>query len=304
MNKNGKSGVLRDTVLSVAAKLNCAKKTDAETVLCLQKVDANKFMEMAFSDPSYKFTPSEDFLYSQKPFFYTSVEDSFSSGLNVKVPLIAGFNKDEGIIFAAGILNNSTRLDELNLHWDLHGTQLIFKRCCNFSKEDILRSQEVRLVNLETFILFAKYFFIIRNFYFGDQLVSEETAQSLIDMLSDLNIWVGMQRSVDFYSKYSNIYEYFLTYKGSYSYSNFIGIDSGVSHMDDLLYLFNPHLDMVEFPTLRTDSDKAIRDIMVKMWTNFAKEGVPIPAGSLDFDWNPFPDSHQYLEIKIDSGKN
>ncbi|XP_066972844.1 LOW QUALITY PROTEIN: cocaine esterase-like [Macrobrachium rosenbergii] len=58
--------------------------------------------------------------------------------------------------------------------------------------------------------------------------------------------------------------------------------DKWVSHADDLIYLFDSLYGIA--PLNRTE-DLFLRDIMVDLWTNFAKTGNPTPNMDLGFKW-------------------
>ncbi|XP_064096518.1 acetylcholinesterase-like [Macrobrachium nipponense] len=57
---------------------------------------------------------------------------------------------------------------------------------------------------------------------------------------------------------------------------------SGVSHADDLIYLFD---SLYGVGALNRTEDLFLRDIMVDLWTNFAKTGNPTPNMDLGFKW-------------------
>jgi bile salt-stimulated lipase len=80
-------------------------------------------------------------------------------------------------------------------------------------------------------------------------------------------------RAVRFYADNQEqpIYYYEFAYDGSLNYfKKFFGFQfEGISHADELFYLFEP-----ELPGFIPDSDSTlVRRRMVKMWTNFAKFG-------------------------------
>lgn len=73
------------------------------------------------------------------------------------------------------------------------------------------------------------------------------------------------------------VWFYNFRYRGEYSYGDlFAGTDNnvdfnwGVSHCDELLYLFKSSL----FPDLIDPTSNAMVDVMIQLWTNFAKTGL------------------------------
>lgn len=74
----------------------------------------------------------------------------------------------------------------------------------------------------------------------------------------------------------SPIYYYYFSYKGSASFSKIFGDDSGmdygVTHADDLQYLFPVGEQLFPDVPLSKDDHKMI-DVMTSLWFNFAKSG-------------------------------
>lgn len=70
------------------------------------------------------------------------------------------------------------------------------------------------------------------------------------------------------------VYAYRFSYRGKYSIVGLLGEkaeDWGVSHLDDLIYLFN---NTEYYPTLsREDEEFTVSQIITGMWANFARTG-------------------------------
>ena len=127
-----------------------------------------------------------------------------------------------------------------------------------------------------------------------------ENIDKLIQMLSD-QYHLGIQRTIDLLVGETSIYQYLFTYRGSSSLSILSGLNSteyGAAHADDLIYMFNPHLEELEFPMMRSETDRQVRDYMVKLWTNFAKSGYPSTPGEFGFHWTELNKADpKYLKI-------
>lgn len=88
------------------------------------------------------------------------------------------------------------------------------------------------------------------------------------------------------------------------SFGNWVAyfISSGISHHDDLLYLFYMKTDFPYFNA--TDPEYGMMKRYTSMWTSFAKTGNPIPTENEEFRnviWEPFTTSNKkYLEIGDD----
>lgn len=74
-----------------------------------------------------------------------------------------------------------------------------------------------------------------------------------------------------------NTFVYLLSHKGYASYSE-VDADSdvfhGTAHADDLLYLFPPPKDVINFfSSFPTKEDESLRKSLVKLWVDFARTG-------------------------------
>jgi carboxylesterase type B len=64
-------------------------------------------------------------------------------------------------------------------------------------------------------------------------------------------------------------------YAGQMLGLNLFPAQHGVSHFDEILLMFKPHVIPLE--SVYTDSDKAASSNVLKLWTDFAKTGNPTP---------------------------
>lgn len=72
----------------------------------------------------------------------------------------------------------------------------------------------------------------------------------------------------------SPLYYYYFAYKGNTSFSLILGDSNrnyGVSHADDLLYLFPMGEDL--FENELSEDDENMIDLLTTLWCNFAKFG-------------------------------
>lgn len=80
----------------------------------------------------------------------------------------------------------------------------------------------------------------------------------------------------DYLEKQSSpVYYYYLSYRGSASFSMIFGDpnnDYGVSHADELQYLF-PVGEQLFTETPLTEKDHKIVDALTSLWVNFASSG-------------------------------
>ncbi|XP_063540498.1 uncharacterized protein LOC134749488 [Cydia strobilella] len=184
------------------------------------------------------------------------------SGHYTKLPMIIGFNDNEGIYFVAKDYGNSLKsIDpKENLHLDLE-----------FPTE-LDRNSTVE---------------IIKSHYFPPE--KDELILNMVDLYSDLHFKFPSVIESDLYAKTTDkpIYFYLFKYGGYRNMAKIIvgyGATGGASHADELFYLFKPH--SIPFPH---QLERRMIKRMVTLWTNFAKYGDPTPTTSplLPFRWQP-----------------
>ena len=81
------------------------------------------------------------------------------------------------------------------------------------------------------------------EYYFGSvENINDEHIQSFINMCTDTFFLYGHNRTIEYFLQQNmQVFQYLLTYEGSYSLTNIYGFEPlGVSHADDLIYLFDP----------------------------------------------------------------
>ncbi|CAK1552468.1 unnamed protein product [Leptosia nina] len=140
----------------------------------------------------------------------------------------------------------------------------------------------------------------IQRFYGGDKGITKDNPGIVRDVLTDTNFAYNTHRFAYMYSKYAPVYMYRFNYETDLNvikrYSSYKDL-AGVSHADDLFYLFYNNLNKDVY-----DSQPKLRDIayeVTKLWTDFAKYGNPTPDGSLGVDWQPYTASgKEYYNIQ------
>ena len=270
-------GSHRASTLQLAVDLGCTGKSDQDIVECLQNVPTQTYLKAAssLSSPHWASLMMDADISSQ-PFMPIYPEAAIQTGQVNEATVIIGFNKDEGTYGVSKYVNDPEEMANLNANWDNITPGWIFGKCCNFSEEEKETSRKMR------------------TFYFGDEDVSLENIHGLIDIFSDTVFWMPEHRAVTLLSSLPGhlpVYEYLFSHLGALSF----GDGYGVAHFDEVHYLFNPQAS--EFPALR-EEDFTVRDLMVGLWTNFAKTGNPTSSSDFGFQWTPF-DANQpeYLNI-------
>ena len=89
----------------------------------------------------------------------------------------------------------------------------------------------------------------------------------MLDMFTDCDFLFGTYKTIRYMLQQNmNVYQYILSYEGSLS-SGY-----GVTHGEDLVYLFDPPFGTDE-PI--SEEDQQVRNVMMSAWTNFAEFGDP-----------------------------
>lgn len=167
------------------------------------------------------------------------------SGNYTKVPMIIGFNDNEGIYFA--VKNYGTSVKDID-PTDLLQADLQFptEKDKNFTVENMKRH------------------------YFSNE--REEKISDVVDFYSDLHFKVPSILESEMYARTTDkpIYYYLFKYGGYLNMPKIIsrfGTENGASHADELFYMFKPH----SFPLPHRFLENVMTQRMVTLWTNFAK---------------------------------
>ncbi|KAI4456237.1 carboxylesterase [Holotrichia oblita] len=139
----------------------------------------------------------------------------------------------------------------------------------------------------------------LRKFYFPNG-INSSTRKGVTDLYADGVIGFSANRGSKLLSQYSSekVFYYLFNYHGKITHAYYPNTNNtipyGVSHHDDLLYLFYVS---VMTPLFNNGTESEIVDKMITMWSNFARLGYPISKeGSIS--WNPFNSKSEfYMEI-------
>ncbi|CAL1673126.1 unnamed protein product [Lasius platythorax] len=214
----------------------------------------------------------------------------------VKVPYILGYNSCEGSYLACSSIrtqfvgHNEEALKEINSD---------FKKAITPSILSTLPQIPITVEEL-------------RFLYFGNEAVSEKTLMNYADFLGDELFYRGIIEIADTQMS-SDANEPTYLYKFSYESETsplrkFLNVTlPGVTHSEELYYLFYPHMIQdLGFPPLAPDSkDYKIMSRLTQMWTDFAKTGNPTPAITdlTPIKWTPLKRAgnvYDYLNIDIE----
>ncbi|XP_018317059.1 esterase E4 isoform X1 [Mycetomoellerius zeteki] len=260
-------------------------KTDEEIMKCMRTVDAKRLEVMTHSFSVWKSHPlcnfgptleddSEDAIITMHPI------KIIKAGLFRDIPAIIQVTKDEGLVKALDLFINPDIEYELMKNFEEYLPYFL-------DYHEVISNATV----------FAS---AIQDFYFGGNVMLG-LMHNITEMLSDSIKWPVI-RTVLYQSNLGNASIYFslFAYEGTFSntFSSGIPVTYGVSHGDELNYLFpilnNKYKNMLLH---NTESDITMINIMTEMWTSFVINGIPkawlIPA------WPNYRD-HHFMRFGID----
>nr|ARN17877.1 carboxylesterase 10 [Cephus cinctus] len=142
----------------------------------------------------------------------------------------------------------------------------------------------------------------VKDFYFGGHGVTDDDSLSYIELRDDLDYTHGTEMSLRIMAYYmdSPIYRYLFAYDGGLGFFRKIfgiSLTSGVSHADEVAYLFYQAAFGVT-PAAGSTDEKMVY-AMTRMWTDFAKYGDPTPELSTNVTtaWEDMTTKGNFLNI-------
>ncbi|XP_049877694.1 venom carboxylesterase-6-like isoform X2 [Pectinophora gossypiella] len=200
------------------------------------------------------------------------------------VPLLTGYNAQEGIILFRRLQRYPKLLSELDRE---------FRRVV---PPELQAGDEVRTRSIADHI---------RAFYFQQRPVDMRNIDSLIDLFTDVMFLRPILETLRLQAqtnRTSPTYLYRFAFDGALGlFKRMLGINHpGACHGDEMGYLF--YFSRLNYRLDDDSTELAVSKRMVDMWTNFAKTGNPTPPdtdGKVDLKWLPVNDTKRvtYLDI-------
>ncbi|XP_057318500.1 venom carboxylesterase-6-like [Microplitis mediator] len=286
-------GEAKNKATRLGELLNCPTDNSINLVSCLRKKNA---IDIIATDRAYQIfdydpmIPFKPVIEPNHPGAFLNEEpaESLKNGNMADIPWMTGFNSHEGTLKVAGLygIKEKNYVKQLDENFtELAAVTLMYQHTCpKKSHKDVAKK--------------------IRKFYFGNKPIDENTKFEVIDMYSDAWFNVGADMAVrDHLNTLSSpVYYYYLTYKGSSSFSRIFGApegDYGVSHADELQYLF-PVGEQLFKDVALSEEDHRMIDTLTQLWFNFAKTGNPTPSitQQIPLKWKPVrTEALEYLLI-------
>ncbi|XP_063991352.1 uncharacterized protein LOC135169896 [Diachasmimorpha longicaudata] len=278
----------------LAKQLNCPIAPSEKLRDCLQHKDPIELASAVDEWPIFTQDPMIPFKPVVEPnypgaFLTEDPVKILDNGNLTDIPWMTGFTSHEGAIRVAFLYGQDDKY---------HSIEKLSKNYMELAPLTLMY-EDVCPKNIRPKVT-AK----IREFYLGDREIDESTRMNVLHMYSDAMFTFNTAKSVEKHLKSlgSPIYYYYLAYRGTNSWSKLFGDekrDYGVSHCDDLQYLF-PQGDIFSPGAQLTEDDGKMVDIITSLWYNFAKTGNPTPeiTPELPVKWKPVrTKAGEYLSI-------
>ncbi|XP_012252139.2 venom carboxylesterase-6-like [Athalia rosae] len=273
--------------------LGCVEEDTSKLLECLRTKDAVDIIGTDRDFQKFGYCPMIPFRPIVEPnhpgaFLTEDPAEALKAGRIADIPWMSGITSHEGTLKVAGIYGLNDGEDVKRLDDDFQKIAPVTLLYDNYCTEDH-RSEVTKR---------------IREFYFGDSPIDNSTKWNLIDLYSDAWFNVAADNAIrDFFDFQSSpVFYYYFAYQGEVSFSTIFGDpkgDYGVSHADELQYLFPVGEQLFKDKTLGDESLKVV-DIMTTLWANFAKSGNPTPeiTDAVPVKWQPVRTHNlEYLHI-------
>jgi len=211
-------------------------------------------------------------------------------GKFMKIPVIHGANRNEGSFIFGLMYNDFMKVNNLTNDTTFLETDCIATMLRAFHIDDPTDGVTDTISN--------KYFFNVDTWDMDSMYPGLEDVTGLFGMKA------GTKQMADWWSRAgADAWLYSFQHRGLYTMATFFFIgshklpfDTGVTHADELIYLFPMPL-----MSLLPPKDRHVSDMMVEMWTNFAKYGNPTPPEHPSEHgvphWPTVSQANSYLEI-------
>ncbi|KDR18975.1 venom carboxylesterase-6-like [Zootermopsis nevadensis] len=280
----------------------------ADMVACLRRVDGKTLVDSGDNfklwsiDPLDVFVPAVE--HGPDAFLPANPFDIIESGQFTRVPWMAGVVTEEGLIRGASILTNRTLLEDLNQHLPVLGPRLFEINKSAVGRDEIVAYIWDRMV----------------RFYLGNQsTITDSSERGFLNMLSDRAFIHGVHKSAQLHHRagHRDLFLYHFNYRGLYSFTSVFANttkDFGVSHCDDLIYMFRQPLLFPDWPPGHPDLQ--ISEMIIQLLTDFAKYGHPTPdikqweSGASDekavnnIIWDPVLSGKHLNYMELSAGPN
>lgn len=281
------------TAKSVAETLSCPTDQGSQKMLtCLQVLDARQIVHQTqnlfdwYLMPLYM-TPRVDGVYLP-----AEPGQLLREGKVTKVDLMSGNVKDEGAFMTVPMYADDNLRKQIEDNFSVNGPTILYFTEDITGREDLARE-------------------VFQYYLGGTTHIAIDNVKQVTEMIGNQLFHVWQDLTTIHHASIAEdkkTFSYELRHRGQLSFLDYFKTDIGkdlVCHTDDLFYLFpeDPLQSLVKQRTshpkpLDNTEDIEVRDIMTRLWTNFAATGHPTPDATMGFIWEATtPDSFQHLAI-------
>ncbi|XP_068220139.1 venom carboxylesterase-6-like [Palaemon carinicauda] len=278
-------GAFKEVAQYTAKMFNCSTEDGSNAMIdCLQKVPAldlvpvQRHFNIWFMNP-FLLVPRID-----GDFLPSEPEILMKNGRHKRINLMSGVTTHEGGAYSIPIFANEDYRSALKLNFaEIGPVALAFS------------DTEVSPLN-QTIRIFDRYL--------QSTDIDPHRIDNVTQMFSDRYFNIAHDITSKMHSKNvhrwgKKVFTYEFSYRGQRSINDAYGLDLGknyVSHGDDIAYFFEGGY----FEPLEKEDDLKMRDIMTKLWVNFATYGDPTPDDSLGFKWEPVSkENYSHLNLNL-----
>ncbi|KAG7308561.1 hypothetical protein JYU34_005777 [Plutella xylostella] len=204
-------------------------------------------------------------------------------GIPQNVPIIAGFNAQEGIKMLPIIRNDPKLADYLNNDFELCIPSDIEYPYGSIESKELART--------------------IKQFYFNNQEITNHTKENFVNMITDtmfsisIDSWIQLHKSS---GKSNKVYYYVFDFVGDLNWFRLrYGEDfAGTAHMDQASYMFVTRASRPVLDTVSAES-KHTMDVILGYWTSFIKYGNPSATSDCygQYEWTDYGPDSKYLAL-------
>nr|AWI63380.1 carboxylesterase [Sogatella furcifera] len=272
-----------DLTAKMAKLVNCHQISAVELKKCLSKVNASefvlnyeKFQEIWPDVPSVIFPPCLESNDNENAFI---TEESYNKR-TACTPLMIGSTSSEGTLNIATLMQaTGDKFEEKLSELDREFTKIIPVQG-GFQDDPDGKNKAARW----------------KKIYFGDSPISSNNLRQLADLYSDIDYLNGIKCTIE--KQRGKQYLYKFGYESLLSITQVLSNDPhfkmGVSHGDDLLYLFP--MKLFGFQGKESAKDREMSRKMVDLVVKFAINGDPNPVADTT-RWYPNSGQRDYLWI-------
>ncbi|OXA59192.1 Esterase FE4 [Folsomia candida] len=305
-----------------ARKFNCPIGNSEQMVECLRSLDVTTLLEghrglSAYPIPLIeRFVPSLETVKDEDAFITEEPLEIIKSGTFNKVPVMAGFCNDEGLLHSTVLWANQMKLDEVN-DWFSWAPKAFHY---DAARKDISQT--------------------LKDFYFGTNiknLNSRDLIQNLTNLYGDRLFNVGICQTAHLENKHVPTYMYLYGHEGGFSMGALIAASqskihpivgfimerlrflyvtsimgeeyrhevSGIGHADEYPLLWSTPLwgGRIEKALVFTDKDVEISKDLVQLWVDFAMDKSPLKFRDVIFTPSEEGKPLKFLHIKYNDPK-